>query len=187
MSQDSTQVRVAPNGHIWVAALGTAIPATPTTTPDTGWKELGYADESGVEITPSLTTAEIKAWQSAAPLRIIPTEIKLELKFNLQQFNADTTSLFFGGATWAAVSGHTGVSKLLFSSTPNVDERMVMIDWQDVSINCRLVVERGLVTNRDKLDIVRSKNQVFGVTFSALDAAGNFAQLFSDDPTLVAA
>lgn len=293
MSADATQVRIAPNGRLLVAALESTVPTDTTSPWDSAWKDLGYADETGVAITPGLTTVEIKAWQAASPIAVLPTEVKYELKFVLQQFNALTTGLFFGGSEWnetaatvkalvkftpaavgganawdysgtpqtftindgtgatsvtlstaltniagvvaavdailgagyvvtadtskvkieaavagsktfviagtdaAAITGSTGyvntpgtgsgVYKLIVPSSPSLDKRMLGIEWDDGEVTNRLVVAHGLVTARDQLNIVRSKNQAFGVTFTALDLGGELATVLSDDAVLAAA
>jgi hypothetical protein len=181
MTQDAGQVRVAPHGKILTAVAGTTLPATPTEAWPTGWIDQGYADESGVVITPTLTTVDIRAWQTASPLMVLPTDTGLTFKFVLQQYNAATTSLFFGGAAWVETTTGSGIFKLVLSSTPSVANLMLGIEWGDGIATNKLVVKRGMVTQRDALAIVRNTNQKFGITVTALDASGELAEILSDD------
>lgn len=186
MAQDSTQVRIAPNGRLLVAPAGTVAPADVSAVWGTAWQDLGYADETGVTITPTLTTAEVKAWQTASPLAIIPTEVKYEVKFVLQQFNQATTGLFFGGAAWTETVAGSGVWKLTVPSSPNLDLRMLGIEWSDGTNTNRLVIKRGMVSARDALAITRTGNQKFGTTWTALDSAGDLFDVLSNDAALAA-
>ncbi len=65
MANDPKKIRFAPGGALYIAPApveggsgGTAVP-TGLGTPDTppaGYKALGYADESGVTLTPAIET-----------------------------------------------------------------------------------------------------------------------------------
>lgn len=176
--QDSTQVLVAPNGKILTAPLGTTQPTDVTTSWAAGWVDLGYADENGVKITPSLTTVNLSAWQSAAPVKTLVTNIGLDLDFNLDQFNADVTSLYFFGATWASLGG--GVFKLNMASTPVSQERMMGIEWSDGTVTNRMVIPRGMVSKQTAASLTRKDAMIMGVTFTALDSSGTLAYLLSN-------
>lgn len=182
MALDSGEVRLAPFGHVYVAAVGTAAPVDVTVPFGAGWRELGYLDEDGVGITPSVDVQDISAWQSLVPVKQTLTGVNLELKFNMIQVNQATTSLFFFGEDW--VSGG-GISTLTLTSNPSLDERAVAIEWNDDNANTnRLIVPRGLITDRDDLNLNRQNATAFGVTFRALDSNGVIAALLSDDPNL---
>lgn len=181
MTQDPTQVRIAPNGHLYVAPLATTIPTTVTAAWAAGWIELGYADDSGVVLTPSLETTDIRAWQTAVPVKTVPTTAKFDVKFALLQYNKGATELFFGsGATWAETSVGSGIYKLTLPSSPVIDERMLGVEWTDGTITNRLVISRGMVSARDNVELTRGGAIKFGVTFTAMDASGELARLLTD-------
>ena len=183
MALDSGQVRLAPMGHVYVADAGTAGPADVTVAWPASWTELGYLDEDGVAVTPTTEIEKYRAWQSAVSIKQSLTEIGLELKFNLIQINQATTGLFFFGQSWN-VSG--GLATLTMSASPDLDERALGIEWTDDagSVN-RLILQRGLVTEREDLVINRKELTALGVTFEALEYGGNLATLLSDDPNLL--
>lgn len=182
MAQDTTQIRLAPGGHIYVAPIGSTEPTDVTTAWDAAWLELGYADDGGVDITPKINTNEIPVWQSATPGKITIQSSQFTLDFNLAQTNKDTTGFFYFGATWTTVGT---VQKLVIPSAPGTDERMMGIEWTENSITNRLIVPRGMATDRQKVSINRKTGQMYGLTFEALDDAGTLAYILSNDPALV--
>lgn len=182
MALTSDEVRLAPFGHVYVAEVGTTAPVDVTTPFAAGWRELGYLDEDGVSITPSLDIEEIMAWQSMLAVKRTPTGMDLELQFNLIQVNQATSSLFFFGNDWSAAAG---LATMSMSSNPTLDERALAVEWNDDDGNTnRLIVPRGLVTDREELVLNRSEAVAFGVTFAALDSDGVVAVMLSNDPNL---
>lgn len=184
MALDSGQVRLAPMGHVYTAAVGATLPTDVTTPLDPAWKELGYLDEDGVAVTPTTDIEDYMAWQSAVSVKQSLTSVGLELKFNLIQINQDTTGLFFFGSDWS-VSG--GLATMVMSANPALDERGLVIEWtDDAGSTNRLLLPRGLTTEREDMVINRKELTALGVTFKALEYAGNLATLLSDDPNLLA-
>jgi len=182
MALDSGEVRLAPFGHVYVAPVGSVLPTDTTTPFDAAWRELGYLDEDGVEITPSVDVADIGAWQSLVPVKQSLTGMNLELAFNLIQMNQQTTSLFFFGESWTATGG---IATLEISSSPTLDERALAVEWNDDNDNInRLLIPRGLVTDRDGMTLNRSDAVAFGITYRALDYNGLVAVMLSDDPEM---
>jgi hypothetical protein len=181
MALDTTQIRVAPHGHLYVATTATAAPADVTAAWGVGWKELGYASDDGVSLNPSLDTDTIDVWQSAAPGRYVVKAAGLDVEFTMVQSNADTTGFFFG-STWTV---DEDLATMLFSSTPEIDTRSLGIEWGEGAIVNRLIVGLGSVTDRDAIDLKRTDAQAYKVTFSAMDKAGSLATLLSNDPAIL--
>lgn len=188
MALDSTQIRLAPNGHIWVAAFGAALPvdvSVAMATVDPTYKELGYLDENGVVVTPALTSSGVKAWQSAVDVKTIVTDLSLMVKISMLQVNQDSTAQYFFGNSWVK-SGTVG--KLNISSAPSLAERTMVIEWTDDRANTnRFVMGRGFITDRDAMSLQRTSATALGVTFQCLDNNGTLAYLLSSDPDLIPA
>jgi len=183
MALDSSEVRLAPFGHIYVAPVGTTPPVDVTTAWGAGWQELGYLDEEGVGITPTTDVEEFFAWQSAVSVKQSLTQIGLELKFNMIQVNQHTTGLYFFGQSWNVAGG---VATLTIPSDVNIDERALGVEWtDDAGMVNRLLIGRGMVTDREDLMINRKELTASGVTFKALESGGNLATLLSNDPNLL--
>lgn len=182
MALNSGEIRLAPFGHVYVAPVGTVAPSTVTDPFGAGWRELGYLSEDGVGVTPSTDVQDIKAWQSLTIVKQSLTGVNLELKFNMIQVNQATSSLFFYGEDWSAAAG---LATLNLTSNPSLDERALAVEWtDDAGSTNRLIVGRGLVTDRDDLNLNRAGATAFGVTFKALDSNGVMATLLSNDPNL---
>lgn len=178
------EVRLAPEGDVYVGPVGVAVPTdvtTPWATVDPDWQSVGYLTEDGVSITPSTDFGAIKAWQSVGKLKQPLTDASYECTFSMMQVNETTTGLYFFGGTWSGGA----LARLLITATPTDLERALGIEWLDDegSIN-RLVIYRGNVTNREAMQLQRPEATVFGITFEALDTDGDFAEWITDNIAL---
>lgn len=184
-SQDPTEVRLAPFGDVYIGAIGTTLPVNPTASLDVGFVKVGLISPDGVTLTPSVDTTDIKAWQSLTPVKTTVTGIGLVVKFNMIQVNQETTSEYFFGNSWV---NSAGVGRLDFSASPDLQERALVIEWEDdEDNNNRLVFGRGVFTDRDAFQLVRTDATAFGLSYEALDNAGLMGYLLSNDPDLVPA
>lgn len=188
MAQDSNQVHLAPFGSVYIAPAGTPLPVnlvTPMATVDPDYKELGLLTEDGVSLTPNIDTTDIKAWQLNTAVKTVITGVGLTAKFVMEQTNQGTTSEYFFGGTWVNLGG---IAKLVFSSNPPLQERVLVIEWTDDKGNIsRVVLGRGTVTDRDALQLQRTEETSYGVTFEALDLNGELGYMLSNDPDLIPA
>lgn len=184
MALDSTEVRLAPFGHIYVAPVGTALPTTVVTPLPATWKELGYASDDGVSITPTTDINDYFAWQAAMPIKTSLSSISMEVQFKLIQINQATTALYFFGSAWSVAAG---VATMTMSSNPALDERAMVIEWTDDAnqVN-RLAMPRGLITDRESMVLSRNDLTALGVTYKILDYNGVGAVLLSNNPDLLA-
>ena len=183
MAEDSSLVRLAPSGHVYVAAVGSTAPTDVTTNWSAAWSELGYLDENGLAITPSLTTADIKAWQSLLPIKTILTGIACTVKFNMEQLTTKITSEYFFGQSWSVAAG---VATMNLSSNPTIPYRALGIEWTDdrSAVN-RIIFGNGLITDRDAMTLNRTAATAFGVTYTVLDNSGSMGTFLSNNVTLV--
>lgn len=182
MAQDSSQIVVAPFGHLYTAVSGSTQPTDVTSAWPGAWVELGYTTDSGVSITPGMTVVNLSAWQSAAPVKTLITGTSLDLAFSLRQFNGQTTGLYFFGGAWVLSTGST--YKLSIVSSPGVNERMLGVEWSDGTVTNRLVIPRGMVSKHDNIVLDRKEGTIVGVTFTALDSNGVLGTLLSNSPNV---
>lgn len=183
MALDSTQIRLAPSGHVYIAPYPTVpLPTDVTTTLAVAWKELGYLSEDGVAIAPTYDTNGIKAWQSAVNVKTTVSGVGLTAKINMLQVTKDATAEFFFGSSWVA-GGPVG--RLNVSSNPSLAERSMVVEWtDDLGYINRFVMGRGFLTDRDSMQLQRTEATAFGITFECLDNAGLTAYWLSNSPTL---
>jgi len=96
---NAREIRVAGNGRILVANLGTLPPTDTVAEWGSGWKDLGYTTTDGVKLAKKDKIDPIDTWQSVSAARFVYSDRDLTLKFQLLQMNEDTLPFFFGGGT----------------------------------------------------------------------------------------
>ncbi|MEV6419060.1 hypothetical protein [Streptomyces sp. NPDC051662] len=188
MANDAKNIRFAPNGAIYVAPGATTPPTElgDGATPPTGFKALGYVDEGGVTLTPAIETQPVNAWQSASPVLYTVTSASFSIKATLQETNQVTTELFWG-AEWLEVMSNdptpvgTGVFRLDLSSTPDLRELSIVVDWNQNAIRSRCVIPRAMISDRGAIQLSRTENGKFELTIEALDSAGGLGFVLTND------
>jgi hypothetical protein len=183
MSNVSDNVRLAPDGSVYVAAVGTTLPTTATMGLNVAFKEAGFVSEDGIQLTPKVEFTDIMAWQSAVPVKTSLDTASFEIQFTMIEVKLDTWQLYFFNTT---ATNSFGQGKMAMLSNPGSQEKSVIIDWTDDSgDHNRLVLPKAVLSDRDNMSLVRNKAIATGVTFRALDSAGYFAYLYSTNPDLV--
>lgn len=182
MAKDSTEVRLAPNGSVYVAPIGSTLPSTATMALDAAFKELGYVDEDGVSISPNVELTDISMWQSAVPVKTTLDTVTLEVGFNMGQVNLTTWGLYFFVTDFV---NNFGEAKLTIPSSPGSQEKALIIEWTDDEADqTRLVFPRAVLADREGLNLVRNSAMLTGVTFRCLDSSGTLGYLYSENPDL---
>lgn len=183
MALDSGAIRLAQFGHVYVAPVGSAVPADTSTAFDSSWRELGYVSEDGVSFAPSVDINDINAWQSKVPVKRSLTSIDFDITFQLLQTSQLATSLFFFGEQWDVTGGE---ANLVVTANPQLDERAFAVEYTDDSGNInRIILPRALVTDREDLTLNRSDAVMWGVTLKALEADGVVIEVQSNNPELL--
>ncbi|GGW89456.1 hypothetical protein [Streptomyces noursei] len=195
MANDAAKIRFAPNGGLFMApAPGPAGSTTVLPTdvgdgkaPPEGYKGLGYVDEGGVTITPSIETDPVNVWQSAVPVLYNVKSAAFQVKATLMEFNQLTTELFFG-AKWVPVKDNkqqdTGTYRLDLSSTPELSELSLVVDWSQKGILYRCVMPRAMVSDRGAIQLQRAESGKFELTIDALDSNGRLGYVLTNDDVL---
>jgi hypothetical protein len=136
---NSGQIRVAGNGAVWRAPLGSTLPTDSTTALDVAFHNLGYL-KSGFTFTPTLKTSPVMGWQSTNILRLIVEEKSTKLGFECQQTNIDTAAMAWGGTV---VPGTAGVFSIDIPNEASADEAAYVVDMVDGTISYRFVIARA--------------------------------------------
>lgn len=168
-------IRFASNGTLYVAPVATAAPTDVATALDAAWLPLGYVSDAGVQITPTITTQAISAWQSAVPVKYLVTGATFQMAFVLLQFDAEAVELYFGSSFETNLTEF----KMDVSSNPDLVETALVIEWNDSTIENRLYVPRAQVSAREALTLIRTGATQLGLTLDALDSAGNLGTIFT--------
>ena len=182
MSELSEEVVVGGTGKVWVAATDATAPGDAGTGMDSAeWTELGYLSEAGATINDSKTMTDIAALQSFYAIRRIVTARDTTISFVLRQWNGATVALAFGG-------GVVEVNSDEYTYTPPaadvVDERSVVVEWEDADKHYRFYVPRAMVTDAVSTTVSRTAAADLPITFGVI-ASGDTDPytLFTDDPS----
>lgn len=169
-TKTADEIVVGANGSIYVAPVGSTIPASIGTALGAAWTELGYATEEGVTWIDGRTLEPINAWQSFYALRRIVTEKEGSIAFQLLQWNGDNVRLAYGGGT--VTQPVPGDYRYVPPDPADIDERAMSVEWQDGTKNYRLTFPKGMVTENVETNIVRTGGAILPITFSLLGEAG---------------
>lgn len=183
MALNSGEIRVAGTGRIYKAPLGTTIPTTTTGTLDAAFADLGYAAD-GFTLKQDLKTTDINAWQTLEAVRVIANSLVRTFSFVLQQTNADTLSLAWGGATVTA--GASGAYTLDLPPAGALAEYVFLIDWSDGDTTQRIVVPRGTLTSLPELKFTRAGAVDYSLEVRAVvpDGGGDSVQVVGVDSAI---
>lgn len=181
--QDTTELTVASHGDVYVAPVGTALPTTVTGVLNAAFFGLGLISEDGCTISISPTIEEFHSWQRRQAVRRELTGQEIQAHFTLQQWNAENVKLAFGGGQ---VSEPTPGSFRydLPSGTDALDERAVVIDWQDgPNSKARAVFAKANVIEAVEVQLVRNSLAMLPVTLgvNAPDTGSSPGYFLFDD------
>jgi hypothetical protein len=183
MSQDPNEIVVASHGNVYVAPVGTTLPTTPTAALNGPWVNLGLISEDGASMSVSPDIQTHRAWQRRQPVRRELVGQDISVSFALEQWNADSVKLAFGGGTVTGPS--SGVYTYTFPDDDDaLDERSLVIDWQDgASRLYRAVFTQGNVTDAVETSFQRSGMSLLPITFevNATDAGGAPGFIYTND------
>ncbi|MGW5773107.1 phage tail tube protein [Streptomyces longwoodensis] len=185
-NNDSSKIRFAPKGQVYMApAVGATLPTTvgDGTAPPAGYTSLGYVTDAGVTITPAVNTDPVNVWQSAVPALYNVTSATFSIQATFSETNINTTELFFG-ASWVEVEDNqgtgTGVFRLDLSSTPELQEISIVVDWGQGSTHSRVVIPRSMIQDRGAITLARTAAQEYQLTIEALDSNGKLGYVLTD-------
>ncbi|MFE3164424.1 phage tail protein [Streptomyces sp. NPDC059224] len=181
---NSSEIRIAGVGRLYVATAGTDVPttfSTDTATDWASWKNLGFTSGDGVTFSKKDKLEPVDVWQAVSPVHFVYSDRDLTLKFSLMQFNEDTLPFFMGGGTVDAVTGSTGVYKYDIADRPFADVRALGLEFTDVkasdgtAVTYRFGIPRGQVTAADDIKLARKSAAQLGITFTAMASADGSA------------
>lgn len=181
---DPTQVRMAPDGRVLVAPVGTIEPTDVTTAFNVAFKEFGWITEDGVSVTPSVDVQDINMWQSVMPVKRPVTSAGLEVTVPFASHNKSVLQAYFLNTTGTNVSG---TARFEMKNAPASQEVCLAIEWTDDEGDLnRLILPRATMADRDAFNLMKSDAVAYGITFSAMAGpAGYSAVLLSNNTDLL--
>ena len=163
MALTSSEVRVAGTGELFLAPVGSTVPADTSAALDVAFKGFGYTTEDGVVLSKSVEREGIPAWQSTTPVRYIPTGMEFTAQATLLQSNADTVKLWLGSADF---TGTTDL-KADLPIDPITQQFCLVLEWKDGTIISRLIIHKAELTETGDISLARVATG-FPVTFGAI-------------------
>lgn len=177
--------RPKPNGAIFRAPLGTALPTDETTALNAAFLPQGYAHEDGLERAINKAYETIRAW-GGDEVKRSRTELTVELTFTLiEAANGNVAKTIFGDdavtITPATISAGTKIAVAYAGEDP--DDSTWVFDLKDGNHVRRIVCPIAQVVTEDFTQTF-SDSEVIGypVTLSLrADGSGNYFYEYSDD------
>lgn len=185
-NNDASKIRFAPKGAVYIApAVGATLPSVvgDGNTAPAGYKSLGYVTDAGVVITPTVTADPVNAWQSAVPVLFNVSAASFTVAATFVETSINTTELFWG-ASWVPVTPQGGGTpdtwRLDLSSTPDLQEISLVVDWGQGSHLNRVVIPRSMIQDRGAITLVRNAAQEYQLTIDALDSNGTLGYVLTN-------
>ena len=163
---NADELVVAGSGQMYVAPVGTPLPADAVVALNVAFIGLGFITEDGAALTVTPEVTDFMAWQSRSPVRREKTSQEIQIAAALMQWNEQTVPFAFGGGV---VSGSAGAYRYnLPSDEAALDERALILDAVDGVKHMRWVFPRGNVTEAVEAAFSRANPAALPVTFKAL-------------------
>lgn len=182
---DSEETFIGQTGHIYIAPVGTAFPASIGEAVDTDdWTEIGYVDTDGVQFNDTPNFQAFHAWQKRKPIRMVKGDVEATVGFNLQQWNADTIKLAFGGGE--VTEDAAGEYRYTPPAESEIDEHALIVEAADGTVNSRRQYARVLNQAATSFSWSRAAMSLLPVEFMILSADGDDpdSEFLSDSPSM---
>lgn len=177
-------------GAVLTAPVGTALPTDAVTALDNAYKSGGYIDENGVQITPTLSTKDIKDWNGVVVKRLI-SEFKGDFKYASLELSYEAACQILGKDYVAEVAANAQHGKQLAlkfgKHLPPVQSWV--INMKDGDARVRLVIPKGQAMGQNGSITFKSDNVILLTTTVACydDGTGNSFYIYTDDGLKAAA
>ncbi len=171
--------QTAATGAIRRAPLGTAAPTDAATALPATWTGGGYVDESGLGLSASVSTADIKEWGGNLVRRLVES-FTGEVTFTYLEF-ADVESLKQQyGDDYVTVSEAKNSVKVALGAHLG-DVQSWVFDVKDGDSHVRVYVPKGQVTSNGDISFVANDAVKSQTTLTCYDdGTGNSLYLFID-------
>lgn len=189
MPLNNDEIRVAGNGRVYIAPKGTALPAD-LAAPAAEFVDIGGVSDDGATISRSVDQEGVNIWQSASPARYLITGVEVTVQMTLMQFNEVTLPLYFGGGEVVPSGVDPNIIYTFdISSNADMDERVMLIDAFDGTLQYRYIFPRVQVQDTDDLALKRTEASGLAITFGVLapNSGTTMASVVTNDPNWAAA
>ena len=143
MALTATEVRSFGFGHVYVAPVGTAPPASLSTAVDTDdWTEVGHISDAGPRFSFGKSRSPVSSWQSFPdPVANLKGAAPSTVSYDLLQWNGANIAYALGDSgEWADDGG--GDYSYEPGEVGEVDERALIVEATDGEFNYRWIFPR---------------------------------------------
>lgn len=169
MTLDSSLVRVAVTGGVYVDLLGTGtVPTSSAATVPVSFDDVGYIGEDGVTQSIGQDITDIKAWQNGDVVRRVQTSHTVTYQFTMIESNDVSLEAYYGN--YAA--GHV---ELKGDSRPRLNW---VIDVLDGDEKIRICIPAGEISEVGDTAFKNGEAIGYPVTITAYPVAGVKAHLY---------
>lgn len=165
---DPTETIIAGSGEVYIAAVGTALPANESSTLNTAFYGLGYHSEDGVSVNQSRDVIKHRVWQSKVDVRRTTESETFKIVFGLTQWHEQSVPLAFGGGAVEDL-GSTHYKYVPPTSASTELEKSLVCDVKDGATILRFVIPRGTPVEGVDSQFTRSQMGLLPVTFEAME------------------
>lgn len=166
---DSSNVRVAVTGGIYVSLDGTGtVPTDATSTIGVTFDELGYVSDGGVTQTINANSNDIIAWQNGDLVRKVQTSHDVTYSLTLLESSPEVLEAYYGNYS----AGHVEVTGDQLPRLPWV------IDVFDGDERIRVSIPAGQITERGDVQMVNGDAISYPVTITAYPVEGVKAHIY---------
>jgi hypothetical protein len=175
LKPDEVQTGSSNGPGIYLAPVGTALPADTSTPFGTPWDILGYLSDDGPTVGQATDSNDLIPWQSVVPLRSVITKRTITLQFILWQLNELTMGLYFD-ADPPTPAADGSISMTVRSDTPQ-HLYAIAIDAADADRVMRLGFTRASLSDAGDMQLKRGEAVPLDCKLTALDDAGVMATI----------
>jgi len=177
--------RPKPNGAIFRAPLGTALPTDETVALNAAFIAQGYAAEDGLERAINKAYETVRAW-GGDEVKRSRTEIGVQLTFTLiEAASGEVAKTIWGdeAVTITPATSSAGTKIAVAYAGEDVEESEWAFDLKDGNHVRRIVIPRGQVTTEDFTQTFSDSEVIaYPVTLTVFkDENGNYFYEYSDD------
>ena len=104
---DANNMFVAQMARVWLAPVGTAAPASPTSVMPVGWFDVGLFTPDSLSWSTDPSFEEIRSHQSKYPTRRLQTEDAAAISVDLQEWSSGNFKAVYGGGTVTKIAADT--------------------------------------------------------------------------------
>lgn len=165
MARDSSQFFVGGVTDVYVAPVGTAMPADESTSLNAAFKNLGFTTDDGVGFNVSYETASRMSSQALDPTLRIRTGRDTTVTCGLQQWNQDTIPLALGGGTVSVATTHATYNA---PDASVIDYRALILHSVNGDKVGRILIPKVMVTETGEISFSKDQESVLDITFGTI-------------------